>query len=136
MLVLVSLANASFCRLFGGDMVAMVIVFVATFAGFLVKQMLMERHVDFRLTAVVCSFVSAVLASSDALFSLGATPEIAVGTSVLYLIPGIPFINSFCDMIDRHYLCSFGRMMNAVVLSCCLSAGLCAGMMLMNLGMF
>lgn len=136
LLVLVSLANASFCRLFGGDMVAMVIVFVATFAGFLVKQMLMERHVDFRLTAVVCSFVSAVLASSDALFSLGATPEIAVGTSVLYLIPGIPFINSFCDMIDRHYLCSFGRMMNAVVLSCCLSAGLCAGMMLMNLGMF
>ena len=136
LLVLVSLANASFCRLFGGDFIAMALVFAATFAGFFVKQMLAEHHVDFRLTAMVCSFVSAVIASADALFSLGTTPEIAVGTSVLYLVPGIPFINSFCDMIDRHYLCSFGRMMNAVVISCCLSVGLCAGMMLMNLGMF
>ncbi len=136
LLLLVSLANASFCRLFGGDAMAMSVVFVATFAGFLVKQVLTDRHVDFRLTAVACSFISAVIASSDALFSLGTTPEIAVGTSVLYLVPGIPFINSFCDMIDRHYLCSFGRMVNAVVISCCLSLGLCAGMLLMNLGMF
>ncbi len=136
LLLLVSLANASFCRLFGGDLVAMVVVFGATFAGYMVKQLLMDRRVDFRLTAIICSFISVVIASTDSMFSLGTTPEIAVGTSVLYLVPGIPFINSFCDMIDRHYLCSFGRMMNAVVISCCLSLGLCTGMLLMNLGMF
>lgn len=135
-LILASLANAAFCRLFGGDPTAMAIVFTATMAGFYIKQVLTERKVDIRLTFMICSFISAVLASSDGLFGLGSTPATSVGTSVLYLVPGIPFINSFCDMIDRHYICAFGRMMNAIVLTCCLSAGLCAGMLLMNIGMF
>ncbi|MDE6344424.1 MAG: threonine/serine exporter family protein, partial [Muribaculaceae bacterium] len=63
-------------------------------------------------------------------------PSIALGTSVLYLVPGIPFLNSFSDMIYRHYFCAFCRFTDAVVLTCCLSIGLCAGMMLMNVGMF
>lgn len=136
LLLLVSLANAAFCRLFGGDAVAMAMVFAATAAGFMLKQMLTERRWDFRIVIFTSALVSAVIASTDGLFGLGATPGIAVGTSVLYLVPGIPFINSFCDFLDRHYLCAFGRMMNAVVILCCLSLGLCAGMMLMNISMF
>lgn len=135
-LILVSLANASFCRLFGGDAMAMVVVFIATFAGYTAKQQLISRHTDFRITALICSFISAVLAAGDILFGFSSTPVIAIGTSILYLVPGIPFINSFCDMIDRHYICAMGRLMNAVVITCCLSAGLCAGMYFMNIGMF
>lgn len=134
--MLVGAANASFCRLFGGDAVAMAVVFVATLAGFVLKQMMAERHADARITVVVCSFVSAVLAAADGLFGLGSTPAIAIGASVLYLVPGIPFINSFSDMIDGHYICAFGRMMQAIVITCCLSVGLCCGMLLMNVGMF
>lgn len=135
-LLLASVANASFCRLFGGDTVAMAVVFIATMAGFYLKQSLSARHIDFRLIVVACSFVSAVLAAADGLFHLGSTPDIAIGTSVLYLVPGIPYINSFCDMIDRHYICAMSRFMNASVITCCLSVGLFAGMMLMNVGMF
>lgn len=135
-LLLVSAANASFCRLFGGDFMAMLIVFCATAAGYATKQLMLEKGADLRLTVVICSFISAVLASADSLFNLGTTPELSVGTSVLYLVPGIPFINSFSDMLDHHYICAFGRAMNATVITCCLSAGLCAGMILMKLGMF
>lgn len=135
-LLLASVANASFCRLFGGDIAAMAVVLVATMAGFYLKQQLSARKVDFRLTVVASSFVSAVLAAADGLFQLGATPDISIGTSVLYLVPGIPFINSFCDMIDRHYVCAMSRFMNASVITCCLSVGLFVGMMLMNVGMF
>ena len=35
---LTSLANASFCRLFGGDAAAMGVVFFATAAGYFLKQ--------------------------------------------------------------------------------------------------
>lgn len=134
--LLVSAANASFCRLFGGDAWAMLAVFLATGAGYVTKQMMLERGADMRVIVLVCSFISAVLAAGDGLFGLGATPGIAVGTSVLYLVPGIPYINSFCDILDRHYICALGRLMDAVVLTACLSAGLCAGMMLMNINMF
>lgn len=135
-LLLVGVANASFCRLFGGDAAAMAVVAVATVAGFFVRGELMRRRVDMRLTVAVCSFVSAVLGATAMLFGFGDTPSVALGTSVLYLVPGIPFLNSFSDMVYRHYVCAFGRFMDAVVLTCCLSAGLCAAMLLMNAGMF
>lgn len=133
---IVSCANASFCRLFDGDFMAMAVVFVATFVGYVLKMILSEKGVDYRLTVIACAFVSTVLASGDAIFGLSGTPDIAVGTSVLYLVPGIPFINSFSDMLDRHYICAFGRLMNAIVLTFCLSLGLGAGVMLMGVNLF
>lgn len=135
-LFLASCANAAFCRLFTGDWAAVGIVFMSTLAGFYLKQVLAEHKVDVRLIFIICAFVSSVLASTATLFSIGHTPDIAVGTSVLYLVPGIPFLNSFSDMLDGHYICAFGRFMNAVVLTCCLSLGLCGGMMMMNISMF
>lgn len=136
LVLLVSLANASFCRLFNGDFVAMTIVFLATAVGYLLKQFLLKHKIDVRITVMACAFISTLIAATDSLFGVGTTPDISVGTSVLYLVPGIPFINSFCDLIDRHYLCAFGRAMNALVILCCLSFGLLAGMMVMHIGMF
>lgn len=135
-LALVAVANASFCRLFGGDITAMAIVCIATFAGYYIKQCLLGAGVDLRVTVIVCAFVSSVLGATDYLFALGSTPAITIGTSILYLVPGIPYLNSFSDMLYRYYICSFSRLMDALVLTACLSAGLCAGMMLMNVGMF
>lgn len=135
-LFLASCANAAFCRLFTGDWAAVGVVFMSTLAGFYLKQVLSEHKVDVRLIFIICAFVSSVLASTAGLFSLGHTPDVAVGTSVLYLVPGIPFLNSFSDMLDGHYICAFGRFMNALVLTSCLSLGLCGGMMMMNLSMF
>lgn len=135
-LILASCANAAFCRLFTGDWQAVGIVFLSTLAGFYLKQVLTERKVDVRLVFIICAFVSSVLGSTAALFSFGHTPDIAVGTSVLYLVPGIPFLNSFSDMLDGHYICAFGRFVHAVVLTACLSLGLCGGMLMMNMSMF
>lgn len=135
-LVLVAFANAAFCRLFCGDWIASAVVWVATLAGYFLKLLLLEREVDARAVFIACAFVSSVLGASDMLFHLGATPEVAIATSVLYLVPGIPFINSFSDLLYRHYLCAFSRFMDALVLTCCLSIGLCAGMLLMHAGMF
>ncbi|MDE5812784.1 MAG: threonine/serine exporter family protein [Muribaculaceae bacterium] len=135
-LFLASCANAAFCRLFTGDWAAVGVVFVSTLIGFFIKQMLTAHKIDVRLVFIICAFISSVIASSATFFSFGHTPDIAVGTSVLYLVPGIPFLNSFSDMLNGHYICAFGRFMNAVVLTCCLSLGLCGGMLLMNLSMF
>lgn len=135
-LLLASLANASFCGIFGGDPIAMLIVFVATAAGFNLKQMLGRMHMDTRVTFFICAFVSSVIGATDFLFPTSSTPAIAVGTSVLYLVPGIPFLNSFSDLLYRHYICAFSRFTDATVLTACLSMGLCLGMKLMKVGMF
>ena len=132
-LILASLANMSFCRLFNGDPTSMLIVFLATLIGYRLKQVLLEWKVDVRVVFMSSAFVSSVIAAGAYLFGLGNTPEVAIGTSVLYLIPGIPYINSVSDMIDRHYICSFSRFIDAVILTASLSVGLCGGMLIMGL---
>lgn len=135
-LLLASLANASFCRLFQGDAASMLIVFIATVAGYFLKQVMLEDKHDVRLTFFCSAFFSSVIAAGGYVFGWGNTPDIALGTSVLYLIPGVPYINSVSDMLDGHYLCSFSRFMNAAILTFSLSAGLCGGLLLMNLRWF
>lgn len=135
-LTLVMLANASFCRLFGGDFTSMGIVALATLVGYYLKIILLEAHADTRIVFMLCSFISAVIGTAGYVFQLGETPELALGASVLYLIPGIPYINSVSDMIDNHHLCAFSRFVNAVVLTVCIAIGLTGGFLIMNISMF
>ena len=132
-LLLASVANASFCRLFGGDAVAMLLVFVSTLCGFRVKQMMLADKVDVRIVFACSSFFSAVISAGGHLFSWGSTPEIALASSVLYLIPGIPYINSVSDMLDGHYICAYSRLMDGIVLTASLSLGLCCGLVVMSM---
>lgn len=135
-LVLASLANLSFCRLFNGDAVAMFVVFMATIMGYRLKQIMLGYKIDVRVVFICSAFLSSVIAAGACLFNWGTTPEIALGTSVLYLIPGIPYINSVSDMLDGHYVCAFSRFMDSMILTTCLSMGLCGGMLLMRLELF
>ena len=135
-LVLVSFANAAFCGLFKGDKISILLVFVATMVGFKLKQDMQEYKVDIRFIYLCCAFVSSVIASVSYVFGWGNTPDVALGTSVLYLIPGIPYINAVSDMLDGHYICFFSRIMNAAILTFCLSAGLYGGLLIMNIHWF
>lgn len=135
-LLLASLANASFCRLFGGDAISMLLVFISTLCGYKIKQILLEEKVDVRFVFLCSSFVSSVISAGAHLFGWGTTPEIALASSVLYLIPGIPYINAVSDLLDSHYICSFCRFVDGLVLTACLSIGFCFGLFLMNLNWF
>ncbi|MGL4293790.1 MAG: threonine/serine ThrE exporter family protein [Bacteroidales bacterium] len=123
-LLLVACANACFCRLFQGDLVSMGIVFVATLGGFYLRQQMMHRHWNHLAVFILSAFVASMIGSSGYLFGWGNTPEIALGTSVLYLIPGVPLINSMMDIIDGHVLAGVSRFINAMLLVICIAIGL------------
>lgn len=135
-LLLTGAANASFCRLFGGDWLAMLIVLITTLIGYRLKQIMLHDGRDVRLTFLCCAFFSSVLSACGLLFGFSDTPQIALATSVLYLVPGVPYINSVSDMIDRHYLVAMWRFMDALVLTCCLSAGLAMGLLILGIEWF
>ena len=100
------------------------------------KQLLAGCHTDGRVIFFLCSFVSAIVGCGAFILTPGGTPAVAVGTSVLYLVPGIPFLNSFSDLLYRHYICAFSRFIDAIILTACLSLGLCLAMRVMSVGMF
>ena len=94
-LILVGLANASFCRLFGGDLPAMGIVFWATVVGFICKQKLIQEHVNHYIAFVASAFVASLCTSISLIFKTDS--EIALTTSVLYLVlPCLPLWGTHC----------------------------------------
>lgn len=131
-LVLVAIANAAFCRLFSGDIASMGIVFLATLVGFFVRQEMINRHVNHMLVFIISAFIASLIASSAVYFGIGSTPEVALAASVLYLIPGVPLINSIIDILDGHVLIGFSRAMNACILIICIALGLSATLLILG----
>lgn len=130
-LVMASLANASFCRLFGGNVWAMLIVFTSTLLGFAIKQYLLSHKTNVYLTFVVCAFVSSVCASAAT--SLGIeSAEIALATSVLWLVPGVPLINGIIDIADGHVQNGFTRLVSSALLIISMAIGLSASIILVK----
>lgn len=123
-LILVAFANASFCRLFNGDATSMAIVWVATLVGFFVRQQLMKRHWNHLAVFIISSFVASMIGSTGYLFHWGGTPDMALGTSMLYLVPGVPLINGIMDIVDGHVLAGVSRLVNASMLIICIALGL------------
>ena len=122
-LFMVSLANASFCRLFGGDIWAMLITFTATMIGFFTRQHLTRKKVNHYIVFIVSAFVASICASTA--LALGIeTAEIALATSVLYLVPGVPLINGLIDITDGHIQIGISRLVNALMLIVCIAIGL------------
>ena len=121
-LLLVGLANASFCRLFGGDWNAVGIVFVATLAGFFVRQQMQRRGINHFIVFTTSAFVASMCASATLLFH--TTAEIAIATSVLFLIPGVPLINGVIDIVEGYTLTGSSRLMHAFLLIICVAVGL------------
>ncbi len=121
-LILVGFANASFCRLFGGDWVSMGIVFSATCTGFFIKQRLGANKINHFITFIITAFIASLCASISFLFN--TTAEIALATSVLFLVPGVPLINGVIDIVEGYILSGFSRLTEAALLVVCIAIGM------------
>ena len=147
-LVVVGLANASFCKLFGGDWTAVGIVFTATLVGivftatlvgivftatlvgFAVKQRMQAHAVNHFLVFACSAFVASLCATAALRFD--CTAEIALATSPLFLVPGVPLINGVIDIMEGHVLMGVSRLVNALLLIVCIAVGLSATLLMVK----
>lgn len=130
--LLVACANAAFCRLFEGDAVAMLLVFVATLIGFSVRQLLGRVGMNPKIVYLCAAFCASLTASCGVVWGLGTTPQTALGVSVLFLIPGIPLINAVQDILDGHVLMGIVRAVQAGMLIAAIALGLSLTMLLVE----
>lgn len=130
--LLVACANACFCGLFAGDAVAMAFTGVATWLAFNLRQKLLYWGMDAKLTFFLCALVASLVASLDLLLHVGSTPQTGMAASVLFLIPGVPLINSMMDLLDGHFLMGIARFLHAGILILCIALGLGVTMMLVG----
>ena len=128
----VALAGASFCRLFGGGPIEMIVAFVATFIGLFVRQEAVKKGFNAYLSIFFASFTSCIIAGLSVKFQIGWNPEHAFATSVLYLIPGIPLINSLSDLLDGNIMNGLVRGMNGLMISFSIALGMLCSILIYN----
>ena len=56
----------------------------------------------------------------------------AFSTSVLFLIPGVPMMNSFSDLIDGNILNGITRGVNVLIIAFAIALGLLMGLLIYN----
>jgi uncharacterized membrane protein YjjP (DUF1212 family) len=132
-LLLVALAGASFCRLFGGEGYELLVTFVATFFGLYTRQEAVKLRFNPYLAVVFASFSASLIAGLSVKIGIGDSPEHALATSVLFLIPGVPLINSLTDLIDGNTLNGIVRGVNGFIISFAIALGLMLAMQIYGL---
>jgi uncharacterized membrane protein YjjP (DUF1212 family) len=127
-LSLVALAGTSFCRLFDGEGLELLVTFIATFFGLYVRQEAVKKRFNPYLAIVFASFAASMVSGLAVKLNIGNTPEHALATSVLFLIPGVPLINSLTDLIDGNTLNGIVRGVNGFIMSFAIALGLMIAM--------
>lgn len=118
-----SLANTTLCKLFNGDLGALLCVFMGTLIGFSLRFILARFKVDVRGSLVLVSFASSFTAYLGVHIGITNTPEIAIGCSILYLIPGMQIINALVDVLHEYTLMAISRGVNMCVWLICIAVG-------------
>ncbi len=123
-LLFASFAIAAFCELFGGDYYAM---------AFSLRLFLLKLKFDVRAMITAVSFTASFTAYLIGTFLISTnTLNVAVSTSVLFLIPGVHIINSVTDILDGHVMTGIARAVSSIILVICIAIGLYATLSLTN----
>lgn len=132
-LIAVSFAGMGFCNIFGGDYINMIVAFVSTFAGVFIHQFTHTKKYNVYLSVFLASFIASTLASLGVVYNLGADPQTALATSVLFLVPGVALINSFTDFLDGNFLIGLVRSTHGFMTVLAIALGLFTAMILFSI---
>ncbi|WP_374165966.1 threonine/serine exporter ThrE family protein [Arcticibacter sp. MXS-1] len=123
-LTLVGLAGSAFCRVNGGEALDLIAVFIATFIGLYVRQEAVKLRFNTYLCIYFGSLTASLIAGAAVKFGMDYIHFPAYTTSVLFLIPGVPLINTFSDMIEGNLQNAIIRGMNGLIMSFAIGLGL------------
>ena len=78
------------------------------------------------ISVTACSFIASLIGAAALYFKLGDTSSVALASSVLFLIPGVPLINSVIDILEGYTLMGISRMVGSFIIIICIALGLAA----------
>ncbi len=119
---MVGLSCMSFAYLQDGDLNTILVTFCASFVAMLVKFEIDKRNFLHSFSFGVSAFVATIVASV-ALY-VSKTPHIALASSILFLFPGFPFINSLLDSLKGYLSMGWGRWLFASLMTLSTTIGI------------
>lgn len=124
---LVGLSCGGFAALFGGDTPAIVCTIMGSGLGMALRLLMFPYYKPF-MFALAASFTA--LTTTGLLLRLlpSHSADAALAASVLFLIPGVPFINGAADLFTAHYLNGMVRIMMGVIFVIGIATGVSLGL--------
>ncbi|MDW7694967.1 threonine/serine exporter family protein [Flammeovirgaceae bacterium SG7u.111] len=133
LLLSVGMACGAFCLLFGGDWISMANTVVATMVALFVRQELHKKGLNGYFIITVSAFVATSVGSVSTLMHVSDSSQYAILASVLFLIPGVPLINSLDDMLDGFTIVGLTRAIVGLLMVMSISLGMIAALSLLNI---
>ena len=122
----VSLAGGSLAYIFGGDnhnsYLEMGISFLATLTGLAGRRLLQLRKFNVFICWAWAAFVSVSVVNAFRLMGVEEYKN-ALAACVLWLIPGVPLINGFIDMLTGYMVSGMAKLAYALMLIFMISIG-------------
>ena len=132
----IGVACSSLCLLAGGNWMDGIVALVASSIGLTVRQELIKQNFNLTIAIICSSFITTTIAGMDVLFNLGKFPEAAVATAVLFLIPGVPLINSIIDLLEGYVPTGLARGAFGGFILLCIAVGMFLSMGLIGIDNF
>jgi uncharacterized membrane protein YjjP (DUF1212 family) len=117
MVVAAACTAAFFSQIPGGDWGAFGIAFVAAGVGQFLRSLLQARKLAVAPVTLVCGVLSACIACVGLRLGLSQIVSATLIASVIYMVPGLPLINGFVDLVSHKYVfVGLDRIVNAAFL--------------------
>ncbi len=105
---LVSLATAALCKIFNGTYIEFAITFCAALLGVMGRKWFLARNYNVYLCWFVGAFISTSVVTLCHRMGL-AHYQSALNACVLWLIPGVPLINGFLDLLEGQIVSGWAK---------------------------
>ena len=118
------LGAGAFCILFGGSLLDSAAAFLSGLVLWIFVLLLTARGANKIMVNILASaLVTAMGVLFFHLFSFGDSMDMIVIGSIVPLLPGVPLTNSIRDYLNGDYLSGTIRMIDAVLVACCIALG-------------
>jgi uncharacterized membrane protein YjjP (DUF1212 family) len=117
LMLIAAFTGSCFSQIAGGDWGGFGIAFVAAGAGQGLRSLLQARKFAVAPVTLISGVLSALIAAGGLRLRFSHVESATLIASVIYLVPGLPLINGFVDMVSHKYLLvGIERMFNAAFL--------------------
>jgi uncharacterized membrane protein YjjP (DUF1212 family) len=108
---------ACYSQILGGDWGSLGIACVAAGVGQFLRSLLYARKLAVGPVTLICGVLSAMIASVGLRLGFSHVEPATLVASVIHMVPGLPLINGFVDVVSHKYLLvGIERIMNAAFL--------------------
>jgi uncharacterized membrane protein YjjP (DUF1212 family) len=132
----VGISCGCLCTLAGGSPIDAALAFCGASVGSIARHFILKKQFNQFLSIIIASAITTLIAGTDTIFGLGRAPEMTLATSVLYLIPGVPLINSVIDLLEGYFSASIARSLFAASIVSSIAVGMILSITLLGINNF